>query len=238
MTDLAACYFCGGALDASLASVTLGNGPDPPTVRLCPGCREKLETVLEALDRGGAVDEATSRPASTADADAEPATGAAPPSETPASADPPESSDEPEQSHDSTPATTRDDTAEDDETPSDEAVGAGDEDDPLAAATDADGAAGDGNARSDASDESAEESTDHESTDRTIAAGEEDLSALEYNKVMRLLQNREFPVDREAFVTVAANAYQVSPADCDRVLDVAIDRGLLDEEDGALVSGD
>lgn len=64
------------------------------------------------------------------------------------------------------------------------------------------------------------------------------LTRLEYNKVMRLLKNREFPVDRAEFVTVASNAYQFSESEVDQVLDAAIDHGLLDERDGQLVSGD
>ena len=64
------------------------------------------------------------------------------------------------------------------------------------------------------------------------------ISALEYNKVMRLLQNREFPVDREEIVTVAANAYQLSEADCLAVIDLAIDRGLLAEDGDVLVRPD
>ena len=64
------------------------------------------------------------------------------------------------------------------------------------------------------------------------------ISALEYNKVMRLLQNREFPVDREEVVTVAANAYQLSEADCLAVIDLAVDRGLLAEDGDALVRPD
>jgi predicted nucleic-acid-binding protein len=64
------------------------------------------------------------------------------------------------------------------------------------------------------------------------------VSALEYNKVMRLLQNREFPVDREEIVAVAANAYELSEAECRSVIDLAVDRGLLDEEDGSLARPD
>ncbi|MEF8814147.1 MAG: hypothetical protein V5A55_10060 [Halovenus sp.] len=60
------------------------------------------------------------------------------------------------------------------------------------------------------------------------------LSALEYNKVMRLLQNREFPVDRAEIETVATNAYDLSQSECAAVIDLAIDRGLLDETDGQL----
>ncbi|MHB9285459.1 hypothetical protein ACKVMT_00285 [Halobacteriales archaeon Cl-PHB] len=64
------------------------------------------------------------------------------------------------------------------------------------------------------------------------------ISALEYNKVMRLLQNREFPVERDEIETVAANAYGLARADCAQVIDLAIDRDLLGERDGQLVRPD
>ena len=60
------------------------------------------------------------------------------------------------------------------------------------------------------------------------------ISALEYNKVMRLLQNREFPVDRAEIETVAANAYDLSRSECAAVIDLAVDRGLIAETDGQL----
>jgi hypothetical protein len=64
------------------------------------------------------------------------------------------------------------------------------------------------------------------------------VSALEYNKVMRLLQNREFPVDRTEIETVAANAYGLARSECASVIDLAIDRGLIEETDGELVRTD
>ncbi|WP_436910274.1 hypothetical protein [Halosimplex marinum] len=64
------------------------------------------------------------------------------------------------------------------------------------------------------------------------------MSRLENTKVMRLLENREFPVDKAEFVTVAANAYQVSKSDCEKVIDLAVEHGLLREENGQLYGGD
>jgi hypothetical protein len=60
------------------------------------------------------------------------------------------------------------------------------------------------------------------------------ISALEYNKVMRLLQNRQFPVEREEIETVAANAYDLSRSECAEVIDLAVDRGLIDESGSQL----
>ncbi|MFT4945965.1 MAG: hypothetical protein ACI8TL_000194 [Natronomonas sp.] len=64
------------------------------------------------------------------------------------------------------------------------------------------------------------------------------ISALEYNKVMRLLQNREFPVDRMELMAVAASTYDLAEADCAAVLDTAIDRGLLAEDGDTLIKPD
>jgi len=67
------------------------------------------------------------------------------------------------------------------------------------------------------------------------STAETTVSALEYNKVMRLVQNREFPVDRAEIEEVAASAYQISPEACRRVIDEAIERDLLSERDGEIV---
>jgi hypothetical protein len=69
--------------------------------------------------------------------------------------------------------------------------------------------------------------------------GERDvtLSRLENTNVMRLLQNREFPVERDDFVTVASSAYEVSPRHCEKVIDLAVKHDLLREEDGQLHAG-
>ncbi len=77
------------------------------------------------------------------------------------------------------------------------------------------------------------ESDDSEAEESPVARTS--VSALEYNKVMRLLQNREFPVDREEIEAVAASAYELGETECAEVIDLAIDRGLIDEEGGKLI---
>jgi len=74
---------------------------------------------------------------------------------------------------------------------------------------------------------------DGSTTERDIS-----LSRLENTKVMRLLENREFPVDKDEFVTVAASAYQISREDCETVLALAVEHDLLREDDGQLYDGD
>jgi hypothetical protein len=76
------------------------------------------------------------------------------------------------------------------------------------------------------------------SDDETADAARTGVSALEYNKVMRLLQNRQFPVDREEIEIVAANAYDLSRRECAQVIDLAVDRGLIDESGDRLVRPD
>ncbi|PSP26750.1 hypothetical protein BRC65_09600 [Halobacteriales archaeon QH_2_65_14] len=87
----------------------------------------------------------------------------------------------------------------------------------------------------DAADSGAQGGTDGKSKgDGEAGSARTTISALEYNKVMRLLQNREFPVERREIETIAANAYDLAERDCARVIDLAVDRGLLREEDGQL----
>ncbi|WP_121822396.1 hypothetical protein [Halostella salina] len=51
-----------------------------------------------------------------------------------------------------------------------------------------------------------------------------------YNRVVRLLQNREFPVERDEIATVAMNAYDIPPEDFDAVIQTAVNRGVLAED--------
>jgi hypothetical protein len=53
-------------------------------------------------------------------------------------------------------------------------------------------------------------------------------------KVIRLLQNREFPVEREEFQLVASNAYDIPHRECIDVVDALIDQDFLDERNGQL----
>jgi predicted nucleic-acid-binding protein len=63
------------------------------------------------------------------------------------------------------------------------------------------------------------------------------MTALEYNKVMRLLQNREFPVDRAEFKVVATNAYQIGDDEFDAVVEAAAKRDLIGLEGDQIVEG-
>ncbi|WP_247008803.1 hypothetical protein [Halorientalis litorea] len=61
------------------------------------------------------------------------------------------------------------------------------------------------------------------------------LSTPTAKKVIRLLQNREFPVDREEFEVVAASAYDLSPRDCADAIDALVAEGYVAEDGDHLV---
>lgn len=58
-----------------------------------------------------------------------------------------------------------------------------------------------------------------------------------YYKVLRLLQNREFPMERTDLTALVTGAYDVSEPQCERILAVAIDRGVLVEDGSTLDIG-
>jgi len=95
---------------------------------------------------------------------------------------------------------------------------------------------------------SASETGRSDGDDNPDAAGGEDRDAGgdggvptdepdEFRTVMRLLGNREFPVDRGAIVELAASAYELDDAHVHRCLDYAVDRGVLDDDGGTLRRG-
>lgn len=55
-----------------------------------------------------------------------------------------------------------------------------------------------------------------------------------YDRVVKLLRNREFPVQRDEIVTVAASAYDLPPDDVETVIDAAVERGVLVDDAGSL----
>lgn len=55
-----------------------------------------------------------------------------------------------------------------------------------------------------------------------------------YRKVIRLLQNRDFPVRRDEIEELATSAYELGPRECSDAIDAIIQKGLLVEEEGTL----
>jgi hypothetical protein len=58
-----------------------------------------------------------------------------------------------------------------------------------------------------------------------------------YYKVLRLLQNREFPMERADLTAIVTGAYDVTEPQCERILKTAIDRGVLVEDGSTLDVG-
>ena len=79
--------------------------------------------------------------------------------------------------------------------------------------------------------------TDTESRDAGADSGPPDDEPEEFRTVMRLLGNREFPVERDAIVELAASAYELDDAHVRQCLDYAVDRGVIEDDDGLLRRG-
>ncbi|MFC7115904.1 hypothetical protein ACFQH2_14405 [Natronoarchaeum sp. GCM10025703] len=252
MSDFDACYFCGTAVDAPIATydVVPGAVSDEagPTAALCPSCKGKLEKVFEPalrrLDWPGAeteitldvADESTRSRGHTDEVAAEQSTGQ------PTTVRSRDDSNPDETSPSATEAVTADAEAstgsqstgfdEGIEIPpadadeqsepvvDDEPTGA--HDDPIAAP--------ENTGESQRADEPCEDPTAESTPERPDTET--------YNRVVRLLQNREFPVDRSEFETLASSAYEVTPGECERVIDYAIHRGELAESSGMLQKPD
>ncbi|MDG5777173.1 hypothetical protein VB773_12315 [Haloarculaceae archaeon H-GB2-1] len=246
MDRLSSCYFCGSALDESLTEYpVIPPSVDPDadgTVVLCQGCARKLDTIVErvvtAVERDDSATADTS-PADNSEADAGTRRR-----------DPPRLDDAPDLGpvgeHDSGQRRERD--AEYDAR-STESRGqrAGESRRGRSSTarreteqTDRGQPESERPARAPEEAGGTEESLDREDQGETDGSAatedEQSMTALEYNRVMRLVQNREFPIDRAEIETVAASAYELSRQDCARVIDAAIDRGLLAEDGGKLVA--
>lgn len=87
--------------------------------------------------------------------------------------------------------------------------------------------------------DSAENNETPQSTEDSTAVETESSTDSEdtpegYRSVLRLLRNRDEPIDREAAVSLATNAYELEPGTVRQILDVAIERGALVEREGRL----
>ena len=58
-----------------------------------------------------------------------------------------------------------------------------------------------------------------------------------FRKVMRLLNNRSFPLERTVAIELASGAYELSDSEVGNVLDYAVERGVLEESGGELHRG-
>lgn len=222
MERLEACYFCGTAEDAPLREVSVtprsrqGDPDAAVTLTLCRACERKLERVL-----GGIFEHVESRPS----ADAKGGDGRADPDDdSGAAADEPEPIDRIDVS-----------SSDPEDEPGDRRELFDEPPDPSA--LDEGRAADRGEGAEDGADDAevVEEEPVTATATMNASAGLDGVSVSEYNKVMRLLQNREFPMARDAFVDLAANAYDLAEGTVDGVLDAVIDQGALADRDGELV---
>lgn len=231
--ELRSCYFC-GSIGASLDARSVapdGSAPaaDPVRVVLCTDCHAKLDRILDrALDargedaRGGA-ESTPGGPSVDGSASAELA------------------------AEESTAAESTD--GESGEQDSDDPTDASRSDGAFAGADGITfGGADDGPPAGDAADRDADvagdaDDGDEEGDDGTDAADDTPSGQLRglgdgetnpYRKALRLLRNREFPMARTDLVEVMASAYELDPDECERLIDFAVDRGLLVDDGGEL----
>ena len=230
MDRLSSCYFCGAALDVSLSEYPvvpkdLQSADDPgPTVVLCSTCRRKLGGIIETVVEAGAMEAGGDVLAAGTDADAPPSVNAAATDDT---TDPGETSDlrTPSEGKSDDANVTDPGETSDLRTPSEDKPEDADGTDP--------GETSDLRTPS----EGVPEDSDAASTDASeeTSADGPTLTKLEYNKVMRLLQNRPFPVDRGEIREVATSAYDIAPQEFDAVIEAAVERDLIAVENGQFV---
>jgi hypothetical protein len=204
---LRSCYFC-GAVGRTVQ-------PRPVSgveVTLCPGCEDKLARLRAATDDGSESEDAVTGVAPvTFDGpdEAEPA-----PSDSGGGADdePTDGTDGPGEEERADAENREAERTDEAETPS-TGTAAPDDEDPDGRTAASDDASATGLRGLDADDRG------RRST---------------YRKALRLLRNREFPMARADTVELLASAYDLDREECERLLDLCVDRGLLAEENGEL----
>jgi len=215
--EYASCYFCATAVEAPIREYpVVPDDVDPDvdvgaTIALCSTCRRKLDTILDPVV--AELESLHLETASGAGDDLEDAGG--------------------EGDADSTGGR---DAADDDD--------ADGTDDPLSALTvpgpedvDAGESTDENGSRTDDEDDSGA-SRDQDPDDDADRIDTEDIPVDAYNKIVRLLKNREFPVARAEIAEVASSAYDLPRNDCERAIDAMLDRGVLVEDGSRLVKGD
>lgn len=208
MPELRSCYFCGTPDDVQQYAVVpprfLAADEDQPSAALCEPCKEKLLRVIDPLT--DRLDEQAGATSGAAAAHDADATTAT----SSAGGDDPSP-----MTGDASPSAS-DDLASADlgVTPNDDGVTM----DPKRAA---DAAAGDVDAESPAGEAAAD------------ASGEESPPP-NYRKAMRLLSNREFPMERYDVEELLGGAYDMEEEEIAAVLAYATESGRLADDDGVL----
>ena len=206
------CDFCGATADGAYEPLPPRLNPTPDEqlrLALCTGCRGTLDGVVSPLlDRLDATDgtdaDDSSGPPASPDDGGADRTGA------------------PETDPIADPGSTSGDDVDTDPTPGD-----------------ADSLAGGDNGAEATAGDSTHDTGAAAGTRETGAAGtagtaDVDEEPEEFRTVMRLLNNREFPVDRAMVTELAAGAYDLEDREVAEILEYAIERGILVEEGGQL----
>ncbi|MDF9747337.1 hypothetical protein [Natrinema salsiterrestre] len=250
MRELRNCDFCDADAVGAFEIVPPELEPTEAEQRrvvCCPDCKERLETLIEPLlARAGAdgkgpengTDEATATRetdgsgsvVATADESTENRSRTASPSAS--VSDPTDGADaEDGAASDSEPGSTTESVLEDGITfeRDERADESGAEPDSTtdAGATSDSADAVDADDRPEPNDAPTESSTDP-------SAGSPSRPPAAYNKVVRLLRNREFPMKRSAVEELAAGAYELESHEVEAIVDHAIEDGEFVEENGRL----
>jgi len=217
MVQLRSCYFCGGVGDSlreyEVVPERLDAGGDGRSAVLCSTCHEKLRRMLEPLAGDSASTTGTTDPGPASLQEVTFASDAGDDAST-----------------DATEAGLGGRVGE----PSETASGAGEA--PPASTDEAPPAS---------TDEAPPASTDPEDDerDRSTTTNDDEGSVPdddvpeEYYTVLRLLQNREFPMERTTLVDIVTGAYDVSEPQCERILETAVGRGVLVRDGSTLDLG-
>lgn len=241
MDRLSSCYFCGDAVDAALEEYPLVDPrrhPDVETdqrVVLCPSCRRKLTSVIERvlesalngeqpdLEAGGIADLGDEEELVDLDESIEQSDNGEEMTATSVE----RVGDEDEQSY------SRSTAASDlsaDESGGDPGEPATDESDTVET-SESDAAATDESATDD--DSGAESTPDK--TQQSTASDSKPYSKAEHNKVVKLLQNREFPVEIEEITVVSRSAYGIDRDTTHAIIESLIERGVVEDQGDRLV---
>ncbi|MFB6304300.1 MAG: hypothetical protein ABEH47_03970 [Haloferacaceae archaeon] len=118
---------------------------------------------------------------------------------------------------------------------SDDGAEADDEEDSEADEESGDDAGADATGTSETDGEAADGDADGGSSGGLRGLGESSVGT--YRKALRLLQNREFPMERTDLVEVMSSAYDIDRRECQRLVDLAVERGWLVEDGDELRRG-
>ena len=211
MRQLSSCDFCDAGTSLGVYEV----GPDAAGAEsrrlvLCPDCRDRLDWVLEpfydAAERGGgtADEDVTLLGVSDSGGQSTPDDGGT----------------------DASSGGT--DTSDGTDTPDGGTEGShGDGTDAF------DGGVVDGSATDEATDDDGASPAARPAGASTAERGSDDTPPM-YRQVMRFLGNRDLPIDRMEAESLASGAYDLDAGEAADIIDTAVERGLLVEEDGQL----